>query len=529
MATGNKIATLFVDIQADTRSLDANLNKKLTNSMNKASKNAKIKPNVNMNGINQQIRTGLPALDRTFILMGAAAGASFSKSFADISKRAAAGTLWHKAVPMVPEIVYRSINKVFVPALAAISSGIGIALVAVGGLTLGLLKLGSATELVTAKLEAMVKVTDGISGKDMIGLDDLAKKLQYISGASEDVIKNAEAVLLSFIDIRGDIFDRAITSAQDLSALLGTDLVNGTLQLGKALSDPSAQLGALTRSGVTFSEEQKKQIKAAQALGNLYKAQSMTLDIIEAQSAGVSKSIGRTLSGSWSYFWNNVKEAAGTIGSITAAIANLAPELRTAGDGIAFMQKGFEKFLSDLEVANDSMNKFQEMMGTTIYQHLKNIWDTVKPSKDRLTNEENVTKEIAKQVKLLTGAGFDSISKLAQQFAIDQQGIRNNKTDDIAKSESGRIFSSIKDVGKSIFVASKLGAFQNPLKTAIDVGIKEWEVAKSIYDSIFKKSDDDLSSLTNTPTQVKTDAGVNPIVEAINRQTMVIQNQSIYV
>ena len=46
-----------------------------------------------------------------------------------------------------------------------------------------------------------------------------------------------------------------------MAAVFGQDLSQATIQLGKALNDPIKGLSALTRVGIQFTEQQKKEIK----------------------------------------------------------------------------------------------------------------------------------------------------------------------------------------------------------------------------------------------------------------------------
>ena len=55
------------------------------------------------------------------------------------------------------------------------------------------------------------------------------------------------------------------------------------LQLGKALQDPAGQLGALSRSGFTFTGNQKTMIKNLVEQNKLFEAQTIILDELEKQ------------------------------------------------------------------------------------------------------------------------------------------------------------------------------------------------------------------------------------------------------
>jgi hypothetical protein len=87
------------------------------------------------------------------------------------------------------------------------------------------------------------------------------------SGIDDEVIASGANVLLTFTKVRNeagkgnDIFNQGTTIALDMSRALGTDLQGSVIQVGKALNDPIKGISALQRVGVSFTEQQKDQIK----------------------------------------------------------------------------------------------------------------------------------------------------------------------------------------------------------------------------------------------------------------------------
>lgn len=129
--------------------------------------------------------------------------------------------------------------------------------------------------------------TQGVSGKTLSQLEAQASALQKTSlFGDEDILQNVTAQILTFTNISGDAFDRTQQAALDLSARLGTDLKSSSIQLGKALNDPIANLSALSRSGIQFSDEQKELIKNLWSTGQQAEAQSIILDELERQYGG---------------------------------------------------------------------------------------------------------------------------------------------------------------------------------------------------------------------------------------------------
>ena len=142
-------------------------------------------------------------------------------------------------------------------------------------------------EKAVAKVEQALKSTQNAAGKTLDELKGLASDLQGTTlFGDEEILNNATAQLLTFTNIAGDNFDRTQKVALDLATVLDGDLKSASIQLGKALNDPIANLSALSRSGIQFSAEQKELIKTLTESGKLAEAQSVILDELERQYGG---------------------------------------------------------------------------------------------------------------------------------------------------------------------------------------------------------------------------------------------------
>ena len=122
------------------------------------------------------------------------------------------------------------------------------------------------------KLEAVLKATGHAAGYSADQLKRMAADLQAVTNFGDETTISAMAVLATFRQIRGDVFREAIESAQDLSAVMGQSLQSSIVMIGKALNSPKESLTALSRAGITFSEQQKEQIKLFEALQSVASA-----------------------------------------------------------------------------------------------------------------------------------------------------------------------------------------------------------------------------------------------------------------
>lgn len=144
-------------------------------------------------------------------------------------------------------------------------------------------------------------------------LQAMASELQANSlFGDEAILQKVTANLLTFGNVAGDSFARAQQAALDLSARLGTDLQSSTVMLGKALNDPVTGITALTRVGVSFTEQQKQQIKAMAQAGDMAGAQALILSELERQYGGQAKAAAEAdggitqLANSWGDFQEQI-------------------------------------------------------------------------------------------------------------------------------------------------------------------------------------------------------------------------------
>lgn len=142
-------------------------------------------------------------------------------------------------------------------------------------------------EKAVAKVEQAVKSTGGAAGKTSEELQKMASALQKNTlFGDEQILNEVTAQLLTFTNISGTQFDRTQQVALDLATVLDGDLKSASIQLGKALNDPIANLSALSRSGIQFSSEQKELIKTLAESGRLAEAQGVILTELERQYGG---------------------------------------------------------------------------------------------------------------------------------------------------------------------------------------------------------------------------------------------------
>ena len=187
-----------------------------------------------------------------------------------------------------------------------------------------------------AQVEAGLKSTGNQVGYTSKQLQQMASDLQSKTlFGDEQILKDATAQLLTFTNISGDQFARTQEAALDLATRLDGDLKSASIQLGKALNDPVANLSALSRSGIQFSEDQKAVINSLAETGRLAEAQTLILDELNKQYGGSAEAAAKA-DGGFTQLANAFGDLQESIGAV------LIPLLRPLVEKLREMVEAFQ-------------------------------------------------------------------------------------------------------------------------------------------------------------------------------------------
>ncbi len=175
-----------------------------------------------------------------------------------------------------------------------------------------------------AQVEAGLISTGNAAGFTSEQLQKMAADLQAKTIFGDEVIlKDATAQLLTFTNIAGQQFARTQQAALNLATRLDGDLKSASIQLGKALNDPIANLSALSRSGIQFSEEQKAIIKSLAQTNKLAEAQTIILDELEKQYGGAAEAAAEAGLGPFQQLQNSLTDVSEEFGKLI--VENIEP------------------------------------------------------------------------------------------------------------------------------------------------------------------------------------------------------------
>lgn len=152
-------------------------------------------------------------------------------------------------------------------------------------------------ETTMLRVQAVINATGGAAGRSADQLREQARELARSTLESTEGTLRAQQTLLTFRNVQGEVFDRAIRAAADMSSALGGDLNSAAMQLGRALENPIRGMAALARSGVEFAPAQREAVRAMVEAGQTAEAQRFILAALEAQYRGTAVAAAQGLAG----------------------------------------------------------------------------------------------------------------------------------------------------------------------------------------------------------------------------------------
>ena len=192
-----------------------------------------------------------------------------------------------------------------------------------------------------ADLAQTIKSTGGAAGMTADEVSKMDIEISKTNLASAGMIKEGDNMLLTFTNIGKEVIPMATQSMVDLAQKMGGAPKDSAIQLGKALNDPTTGLTALTRVGVTFTEQQKNQIKAMQSAGDMAGAQKVILSELNKEFGGQSAAALNTYDG-------QMTKLIQTVGGIKSAIGTtFLPYLQQVAEKLNSGAQAVSKFVTE--------------------------------------------------------------------------------------------------------------------------------------------------------------------------------------
>lgn len=161
-----------------------------------------------------------------------------------------------------------------------------------------LAQMGAESRKADIQIKFMLENMQGVgvaTDKTVKRMAAYADQVNRATGIDDEQVKAVQRKLLVFKTLRktadelGGTFDRTTKAAIDLAAGGFGNMEANAIKLGRILQDPTRNLNALNRAGITFTETEKRKIKQLQESGKLYEAQNLILKSIEDRVLGLAE------------------------------------------------------------------------------------------------------------------------------------------------------------------------------------------------------------------------------------------------
>jgi len=301
-------------------------------------------------------------------------------------------------------------------------------------------------EKVQAQLMARIRDTGGAARRSLEQLNDQAERLSKVTIFDDEAVGEAQAMLLTFKDIQGLQFDKAVESVLDLATAMGTDLNSASLQLGKALNDPVKGLGALSRAGIQFSADQKQVIKDLVEVGDKAQAQDLILRELASQMGTAAEAARGTLSGALQGLKNDFANLLeGDVGGegikgTTEAINDLSrtindPSIKRGLDdmaeGMISVVNSAIKVIAKLGEAGSALAEFfgdAQRRSTTMLQNQRTDLETEQFGLERRLKRFDAVNSVANPLGVFASVDRNQLAKVKENIAeIDRILEQRNK------------------------------------------------------------------------------------------------------
>lgn len=205
------------------------------------------------------------------------------------------------------------------------------------------IKLTNEQVKAETKLAAVLKATGHAAGLSFTQMTDYAAALQKVTTFGDEATIGGMALLATFKNIRGGVFERTTKAMLDMSTVMDQDLKSSAIQLGKALNDPVKGLAALSRVGVTFTAEQEAMVESMIEANDIIGAQNIILNELESQFGGAAEAMRTNFEGALQGVKNSfgdLREAIGELFTGNEFLVQTFNRLETElGNAIAYIQE----------------------------------------------------------------------------------------------------------------------------------------------------------------------------------------------
>lgn len=235
-------------------------------------------------------------------------------------------------------------------------------------------------EFANSQLEAGLESTEhaaGVTFEELSkGADEFSHNLKFSKAQVEDM----QSILLTFTSVTKDTFQGASAAVLDMATRLKTDASSAALQLGKALQDPVAGLGALHRVGVNVDELRKKFVHVTDTL----ERQKLIIKELNEEFGGsAAAAAGADVTFRYNKAMEELKVTIGQVADklleyFTPALESMVETIKEAIDWGQRNKDLLKEIGEVLGILGTAWLTYKGiLLGLIIVEQLKNFWDLV--------------------------------------------------------------------------------------------------------------------------------------------------------
>ncbi|WP_134677013.1 phage tail length tape measure family protein [Ectopseudomonas khazarica] len=227
-----------------------------------------------------------------------------------------------------------------------------------------------------AQLEAALQSTGNAAGFTAEQLLEMARGFRDNSMLSDEQVQAAQTRLLSYTDIVGEQFPKAMQIVIDQQERLGISAEASAETVGRALQSPVEAMTTLGRQGFKLEEGQKRLLRQLVATGKTAEAQAVIMDMMtEAYGGAAAAAKLNTAAGLWKTITDQIGDFAGRVGD-SGAFDYIQTKLRQMADGLDAMANDgrldrLAQHLSDTFTRGaEAVSRYVEKLATVDFESL---------------------------------------------------------------------------------------------------------------------------------------------------------------
>lgn len=240
-------------------------------------------------------------------------------------------------------------------------------------------------------------------------LEGLAEEMSKATEFKDSDFRKAEATLLSFGNIYGDVFKQAITLSADLAAKDG-NLAGATDAIGKALANPIEGMKGLGAAIGKLTPQQTEMIKNFVRSNDVLGAQNYILGLVRDKVGGTAAELNTGYNkgiNDAAKSWDNFKEALGRVATLKNSVVDALEAITLSLRGLAavFEGKSFGSgIVGDRSAMAQQITELQDQIATAKGRQGLTFTD----DQGRVIGEDLHLDDMEKKLKELT-ATYDSL------------------------------------------------------------------------------------------------------------------------